>query len=206
LVVKGITKGLVLVLSTACAHGKTETPDDLRDAFRVLERELSADDLAQFQRMEFREVSGLHFGIGMGIRNSWGLWSGESAIASDLKRRGLRHPDDMSAVILESFWLYRHGYPLRLAEQVRFYRDYWRAYETHEARFGDADGFVCIEAAADPFGPEGGSPKYDGPKTEWRCVQRDARCTRMWTAPLDDEPSASPHDPRCDGDGPFIMK
>jgi hypothetical protein len=43
----------------------------------------------------------LHFSWGIGIRNGFGLWSGNSAL---LESTGSWHPDDASSVIIEAVW------------------------------------------------------------------------------------------------------
>jgi hypothetical protein len=52
-----------------------------------------------------------HFGIGLWMRNNWGLWSG-SRLAKSLDSLGLHHPDDMSGFILETFWYRLHDKPV----------------------------------------------------------------------------------------------
>jgi hypothetical protein len=61
----------------------------------------------------------------MGIRNSWGLWRGDSGIAKYLRNLGLNHPDDMSSIILTSFHRYLNRIDIKLDEQIKYYKDYW---------------------------------------------------------------------------------
>jgi hypothetical protein len=71
---------------------------------------------------EVRQV--LHHSLGTWVRNIWGLWD-----ASDLRYhfldRGVLHPDDMSAIILLSYHRKLRDQPLRIDEQIRYYRTYW---------------------------------------------------------------------------------
>lgn len=57
---------------------------------RKIVRETSKDDLIQF-----------HHGWGTGIRNSFGLWRGNTALQEDTKKK---HPDAASMVIIEAVW------------------------------------------------------------------------------------------------------
>lgn len=59
------------------------------------------DRLSQSEAFELMERYG-HLGIGMWIRNSWGLWW-NSRLARWLLWRGCLHPDDMSAAVLREF-------------------------------------------------------------------------------------------------------
>lgn len=65
-----------------------------------------------------------HFGIGMWIRNNWGLW-GASRLAQYFSDLGLYHPDDISGAILTSYHRYLNGQPIKLEEQIAEYQKYW---------------------------------------------------------------------------------
>lgn len=60
------------------------------DANKTRVRETPRDKLILF-----------HHGWGTGIRNAFGLWSGNTAL---LESCGERHPDDASMVIIEAVW------------------------------------------------------------------------------------------------------
>jgi hypothetical protein len=65
----------------------------------------------------------------MWMRNNWGLWGG-SRLAKWFNNQGVKHPDDMSGVILDSFWRHLNDKPIKLEEQVKHYQDYWKKQET----------------------------------------------------------------------------
>src|SRR5690606_10090588 len=67
-----------------------------------------------------------HFGLGLNIRNGWGLWKG-GPLAQHMRELGFTHPDDMSGLILDTFWCKRHGKDLRLEERAAKYKEYWDA-------------------------------------------------------------------------------
>lgn len=66
-----------------------------------------------------------HHGLGMWMRNEWGLWGG-SRLAAYFNGIGIYHPDDMSAIILDSYWRKLHGKPIDLESQVKRYQEYWQ--------------------------------------------------------------------------------
>ncbi len=73
--------------------------------------------------LPFQEVTAsLHLDLGMGLRNSWGLWV-KSRMAQYFAHYGVHNPDNMSAVILECYWYHLHGRPLHFREVCRKYRD-----------------------------------------------------------------------------------
>ncbi len=70
-----------------------------------------------------------HFGSGIGIRNSWGLW-GDSPLSRYFARLGIYHADDMSAIINTAFSRRVRGTEIKLEELVKYYRDFWAETDT----------------------------------------------------------------------------
>ena len=73
-----------------------------------------------------REPERAHFGLGMWIRNNWGLWKGGNGITDFFHDHGIWHADDMSAIILESYSRLLKEVDVRFHEQVQSYLDYWK--------------------------------------------------------------------------------
>lgn len=67
-----------------------------------------------------------HFGMGMWIRNNWGLWGG-GKLSKYFKSIGIFHPDDMSGIILTSYYRHLKRQDLELDKQVKYYLDYWKS-------------------------------------------------------------------------------
>jgi len=100
-------------------------PSTLAEAHEQLEKQLPAEELKKIDAMKAEEdMIDYHFRSGMGIRNTWGLW-GDSPLALNMRELGFTHPDDMSSVILETFWCKRHGKDFRIKERAEYYRAYW---------------------------------------------------------------------------------
>jgi hypothetical protein len=55
--------------------------------------------------------------VGRELRNIWGLWNG-SPLRNHLLKLGLRHPEEMSELILVTFGRYLAGEPLRVGDEV----------------------------------------------------------------------------------------
>ena len=98
-------------------------PEDIEDCFTELETMLHPDMIEEMRSGDEDDMIMYHHGLGRWIRNNWGLWSG-SRLFDYLYELGLHHPDDMSDIILHSFWRYLNDRPLELEEQVQFYIDY----------------------------------------------------------------------------------
>ena len=72
-------------------------PKDLVESHLELDKELTKSD-----KMLIAEGEQSHMGLGMQIRNKWGLWKG-SRLSCYFKNKGLSHPDHMSGIILNTY-------------------------------------------------------------------------------------------------------
>ncbi len=91
-------------------------PPTLAEAHAELERLMSPETLAEIDAMPSeKDMIKYHFSWGLNMRNGWGLWAG-SPLARHMQELGFTHPDDMSGVILATFWRKRHGQDLSLEE------------------------------------------------------------------------------------------
>lgn len=104
---------------------ETYIPRDLNDCFAELKRLLNAEDILTIKNDADGAMSKYHSGLGLHLRNKWGSWKG-SRLAKWFNSIGIYHPDDMSGIILSSFWRHLNDKPIGLAEQVKHYQDYWR--------------------------------------------------------------------------------
>lgn len=99
-------------------------PKDLDDCFVQLKKLLKPEDIATMRSGTEDDMIQYHHGLGMWMRNNWGLWGG-SRLAKWFNSKGIMHPDDMSGIILDSFWRHLNNKPIKLKEQVKYYQDYW---------------------------------------------------------------------------------
>lgn len=86
-------------------------PDSIRQQFMGLTED------------EFVALS--HMDLGMWMRNNWGLWKGKD-LAKYFNSIGIAHPDDMSSIILRCFYRELKEEDWRVAEQVQYFKDYWK--------------------------------------------------------------------------------
>ena len=104
----------------------TRIPTTLAEAHEELERILPKSELAKIDAMKSeKDTIEYHMGFAGGLRNGWGLW-GDSPLARHMRELGFTHPDDMSSVIMETFWCKRHGKDFRIEERVEYYKAYWK--------------------------------------------------------------------------------
>jgi hypothetical protein len=126
----------LLVAVSACAANpgpasrqrgpEPDAPRTLDEAVTRLRNTLSPETLERFRTSDESVVHEHHFGLGLSIRNDWGLWAG-GPLHDDLTSLGLQHADDMSALLFTCLWRSIHGVPWRVEEEVRLYQAYGRA-------------------------------------------------------------------------------
>jgi hypothetical protein len=100
------------VVLDRCAQPRT-----LGEAYDVLARMLDPGLIRQIKAGSEQDVMVLNNTIGMALRNLWGLWNG-SRLSDHFRALGIRHPDDMTALLLITFWRHLNDQPLRVDEEV----------------------------------------------------------------------------------------
>lgn len=106
-------------------------PRDLGECYLALKLKLSQPDLLEFMNTPEDELARYHLGLGMWMRNKWGLWR-ESALQRYFRELGINHPDDMSGIILTSFHRHLNQKEILLQEQIRMYQEYWARQEADQ--------------------------------------------------------------------------
>ncbi len=69
-------------------------------------------------------------GLGMWMRNNWGLWRGKE-LAIYFNSIGIYHPDDMSGIILTSYYRELYGKDWEVEKQIQYYQDFWKKANEH---------------------------------------------------------------------------
>lgn len=101
-------------------------PMDLQDCFRQLDSILADTTLNAIRVMEEDELlARTHFGLGMWMRNNWGLWA-ESRFWEYFHKQGLVHPDDISALILIAYHRHLNDKPLKIRSFIQKTKRYWK--------------------------------------------------------------------------------
>jgi len=109
---------------------KVYIPRNLEDCFQELNKMLPPELIDDIKVGTERNMIRFHLNIGMWIRNNWGLWKG-SRLSEYFNRIGIKHPDDMSGIILNSYWRHLHDRPIKLKDQVDLYKAYWSIVKKH---------------------------------------------------------------------------
>lgn len=101
-------------------------PTNLEEAFVILKKDLTAAEQIEIMNMSKESLCRLHFNLGRWIRNNWSLWH-DGPLKEYFNGIGIHHADDMSGIIIESFWHHLRNESLDLDNQVIFYREFWKA-------------------------------------------------------------------------------
>jgi len=102
----------------------TNKPSNLEEAFLVLKKELDPADQIEIMNMPKEKLCRFHHGLGRWIRNNWELWKG-GPMTKYFNELGIHHADDMSGIIIESFWHHLKNEPLDLDNQIKYYQEFW---------------------------------------------------------------------------------
>ena len=114
-------------------------PVSLEDVFVELKKMLRPKVLKEMKKGTEGDMVQYHMGLGRWMRNNWGLWDG-SRLAKYFNGLGIYHPDDMSGIILDTFWCHLNLKPLRLEERITYCQAYWKEYEEPKDKSCPQDG------------------------------------------------------------------
>ncbi len=104
-------------------------PADVEDCLTELDKMLPEEIIEEMAERTEDEMIRYHHGFGTWLRNNWGLWSG-SKLSEYFNSLGIYHPDDMSCIILYSYWRRLNGKPIELEVQIQYYIDFWEEQKT----------------------------------------------------------------------------
>ena len=68
-------------------------------------------------KSEADAVASTHHSVGQWIRNEWGLWTG-SQLKDYFSDQGIKHPDEMSGIIIRAFHRHLNGKPLNVESEI----------------------------------------------------------------------------------------
>ena len=102
---------------------KKQKPKNLTECIQMLDKTLKKQAKEYIKTLtedEFFMES--HFTLGMGIRNEW-IRSGNPELVKFFLDQGVKHPDDMSAMILTSYYRHLLGKEIDFEGQIAEYKN-----------------------------------------------------------------------------------
>ena len=97
---------------------KKQKPKNLTECIQMLDKNLKKEDKEYIKTLTEEEFfMESHFTLGMGIRNEW-IRSGNPELVKFFLDQGVEHLDDMSAMILTSYYRHLLGKEIDLEGQI----------------------------------------------------------------------------------------
>ena len=85
-------------------EAQMDWPTTCESAVARLTAQLPQSEKENLAAMKRDDLILLHHGFGTGIRNEFGLWGGNLALAQSCSGKRNVHPDDVSMIIIERLW------------------------------------------------------------------------------------------------------
>lgn len=113
-------------------------PQDLEDALNMLADSFGIESIALMHNMSQDEFgAAIHMGTGMSVRNNWNLWWFEGhtyeewpkekpALVDYFTKLGINHADDISGILMTSFYRRVTGKPIDVEGQLPTYFNHWK--------------------------------------------------------------------------------
>lgn len=116
--------GLFLTITLSAQNKKKNyIPKSLEEAVSQLDVLFSDSTKNKINDMTEDEfLANSHFTTGRWMRNKWGLWSGKK-LGEYFNNLGIYHPDDMSGIILTTYYRHLHNQDLKVEEQIEYYME-----------------------------------------------------------------------------------
>lgn len=100
-----------------------KVPSNLDDAVKMLKEAIQNSE----EKEQLKDTAGLHFGLGMYLRNNWSLWQRDTVLVQWFKNNlGIAHADDISGTILEALAANLRGVPFDAKKHVQKYIEHWK--------------------------------------------------------------------------------
>ena len=90
-----------------------------------------------------------HFGLGMWIRNNWGLWK-QGPLYRAMTAYGFSHPDDMSGAILDGFAARERREPFDVTTKAAEYQEQTKKLWDQGVKEGRAGSIQCPKVEREP--------------------------------------------------------
>ena len=99
-------------------------PNTLDEAMQEIDHMIQ-NDLKIRMRSEHKACMGkYHFTLGRFFRNEWQLLGQKTPLYQQFKNNGIKKPDDISTIILMSYWSYIRGNKVELKREISWWKNY----------------------------------------------------------------------------------
>lgn len=97
-------------------------PVDVEDCLRELSKILPAALVGEIRSCAENDLAKYHFGLGMWLSNNWGFWMDESRLRKYFVGLGIANADNMTRIILTSYWGILNGRSIDIRRRIVYNR------------------------------------------------------------------------------------
>ena len=107
-------------------------PKNLEECYDALNHMNIPDRDSWLKDDEKTAMAWAHHGLGMWLRNNWDLWAvknspfWEDTLPGYFNNMGIKHPDDMSSIILTSYHRHMNGKDIELEKQINDIQNFYK--------------------------------------------------------------------------------
>lgn len=107
------------------------TPNNIDEVLIHLDQHVTEKDKKLIRSITEEDMWDYHHTVGRAMRNDWGLWDRNSNLHQwFFKTLNIWHADDMSGIIMTSYWRHLNGVALDLENQTDRYHKHWKEMNT----------------------------------------------------------------------------
>ena len=111
--------GFLGIFHTLIAQESKNIPATLNDCYLMLDSVLNNEQKNEIKNTNERDLIMYHRGLGMWIRNNFGLWSNRNVgIRALFIENNILHPDSMSQLIIVGYFYYLNGINKSIEELI----------------------------------------------------------------------------------------
>ncbi len=114
---------VIILLFYSFSYG--QKPTNLEESNSYFDKDLNTKDKKYIKSLTRDHLSELHFTLGLNIRNIWIYGDRNPGLVNYFHDLGLYHPDDISGIIIKSYWSYLNNNDFDLKNEIKIYKDYW---------------------------------------------------------------------------------
>lgn len=108
-----------------CSFSFGQKPKNLEECNTYFDKDLKSKDISYIKNLAVDELSELHFTLGLNIRNTWIRGNRNPELVNYFHNIGIFNPDDISGIIIKSYWSYLNKKEFDLKGEIKTYKDYW---------------------------------------------------------------------------------
>jgi hypothetical protein len=121
------TIGIFIIASCLwLACSQPAQPRNLEECHRYLDTALDAEGIAAIKELLHDDLILEHMGLGLYLRNEWLHGQRNKPLLNYFYRLGINHPDEMSGLILDSYWHYLNKLPYDVKNEVNKIISYYK--------------------------------------------------------------------------------